>query len=70
VRVLHFLAAGGPREEVPAREVAQGEYEARLQLAEPGAYYLYVGARSLRLRFGDLPFRTLTVQPSPKEARR
>jgi len=61
--VRYFLVPGVFHREVPAREVEAGVYEAPLELAEPGAYYVYVSVRSLEIKFGDLPFRTVHVEP-------
>ena len=62
VALRYFLAPSSPAREVPTREVGEGVYEAVLDLPQPGAYYLHVGAPSLKLRFGDQPFATLRVR--------
>jgi YVTN family beta-propeller protein len=59
VALRYFLAPSSPVREIQAREVGDGVYEAIVDLPEAGAYYLHVGAPSLRLRFGDQPFATL-----------
>jgi YVTN family beta-propeller protein len=59
VALRYFLAPSSPAREVLASEVGDGVYEALIDLPSAGAYYLYIGAPSLRLRFGDQPFATL-----------
>lgn len=64
VRVVHFLAPGRFRTEVPAHEVGDGVYEARAVFDHPGSYYVHVSIPSLRVKAGDLPYRSLFVAPS------
>ncbi len=59
VRVLYYLAPGQWRTVVPAREVEDGLYEAALPIRRGGAYYVYVGVPSLKMRFDQLPYMTL-----------
>ncbi|HET6921969.1 MAG TPA: cytochrome D1, partial [Anaeromyxobacteraceae bacterium] len=61
VRVSYFRAPGEARTEVPAGEVGDGLYEARLPLEKPGTYYLYLAIPSRKLKYGDLAYRTLVV---------
>lgn len=68
-RVMYFLAPGRGRTEVAVKEIGDGFYEADMQLAQPGAYYVYVGVPSMKLGYGKLPFFTLRAQP-PATARR
>ena len=65
VVLRYFLAPSSPAREVPAREVGDGVYEARLDLSASGAYYLYVAAPSRQLRFGDQGFSTLRAVATP-----
>jgi len=65
VRVSYFVAPGGHRTEVAATHVGDGVYEAALPLAESGAYYIYVAAKSAKVNFGDLPYTTLMATPGP-----
>lgn len=58
-RVQYYLAPGRHRAEVAAREVAEGVYEAMLQIDEVGAYYVHAISPSLRARPQDLPYLTL-----------
>lgn len=67
-RVMYYLAPGRGRSEVPVKEIGRGVYEARVQLAQPGAYYVYVGVPSLNLEYGKLPFFSLMAAP-PATAR-
>jgi len=67
-RVMYFLAPGRGRSEVAVKEIGDGVYEAQVQLAQPGAYYVYVGVPSLDLGYGKLPFFTLMATP-PATAR-
>ena len=62
-RVMYFLAPGRGRTEVPVKEIGGGVYEAQVQLAQPGAYYVYVGVPSLNMGYGKLPFFTLMATP-------
>jgi YVTN family beta-propeller protein len=59
VRVTYFLAPGGRRTQVAAGHTGDGIYEAKLSLAKPGAYYVYVASASAKINFGDLNFMTL-----------
>lgn len=63
VRLVHFRAPGRDRAEVAAREVGEGVYEATARLGAPGAHYLYVGAPSLKVRFDELPYRSVVAVP-------
>jgi hypothetical protein len=68
VRVMYFLAPGRGRTEVDVKEVGKGVYEAQVQLAQPGAYYVYVGVPSMDLGYGKLPHFSLMAAP-PAAAR-
>jgi hypothetical protein len=59
VRVAYFAAPGGRRTQVAASHTGDGIYEAKLPLAKPGAYYVYVASASAKVNFGDLSFMTL-----------
>ncbi len=56
---LYFLAPGRRRTEVKVTEVGDGVYEARLDLVEPGAWYLHVGVPSLKIGYERLPYFSL-----------
>lgn len=62
VSVLYYAAPGLLRSEAPSREIGEGVYEADLRIRNIGAYYVYVSVPSLRLRFGDLPYRNLLIE--------
>lgn len=64
LRVRYFRAPSAQPREVAAREVGEGIYEAPLELAQAGAYYLHLGAASLGLEFGDLPYLGLRARPA------
>lgn len=64
VRVLHFWGPGMWRTVVPAREVADGVYEAALALRRPGAYYVHVLAPPAK----DLPYLTLMAERAKPKA--
>jgi YVTN family beta-propeller protein len=56
VQVRYFLVpASAPRDAI-AREVADGIYEVPVELAESGAYYVYVSVPSLKLGYSDSGF--------------
>ncbi|MEK7405361.1 MAG: YncE family protein [Acidobacteriota bacterium] len=59
VRVQFYMVPGLHRTEAPAREISEGIYEAALTLPQAGAYYIYVASPSSKVRYGDLPYRTL-----------
>lgn len=63
VRMLHFRAPDFDRTEVAAREIGDGVYEATVRLGPSGAYYLYVSVPSLKVRYGELPFRSILAPP-------
>jgi len=71
LRVMYYLSPGRNRTEVPARDLGDGNYEAELAIGEPGAYYAYVGAPSLKLGYGKLPYFSLRavkeLPPAPSE---
>lgn len=46
--VNYFVAPAGTRQSAAAREVGDGVYEANLQLAETGAYYVHVESAALQ----------------------
>jgi YVTN family beta-propeller protein len=58
-RVLYYLAPGRNRTEVPARDLGDGTYEAEINVAAAGAYYVYVGVPSMKLGFNVLPYFSL-----------
>jgi YVTN family beta-propeller protein len=64
VRLLSFLVPGQRREEVMAREVEPGVYEASVQIPEHGAYSIHVASKTLDKQFRDFAFLSLrTARP-------
>jgi YVTN family beta-propeller protein len=59
VQLAYFKAPAGRRTELPAKALGEGVYEAEITLPAPGAYYLYVAAQSLGVRYADLPYLSL-----------
>lgn len=64
LRLRYFLAPASRPQEVAARELGEGLYEATIEVPQAGAYYLHVGSASLGLAFGDLPYASLRVLPA------
>jgi len=64
VKVLYYGADGRGRTTVPARGLGEGVYEAEVAINRLTTYYLYVGSKSLRLNYADLPFATLMGAPA------
>jgi YVTN family beta-propeller protein len=62
VNVRYYLVPGDFHRDVAAREVEAGLYEAKLDVTRPGAYYAHVSIPSLKVRLGDLPFRSLRIE--------
>ena len=44
---------------VPAKALQDGHYEASIKLNSTSTYYLFVGSRSSKLKYTDLPFFSL-----------
>jgi YVTN family beta-propeller protein len=59
--IRYFQAPASAAKTVAAKEVGDGVYEALVEFAEPGAYYLHAGAASIKLGFGDQPYASLRV---------
>jgi YVTN family beta-propeller protein len=65
VTVLYYGADGRGRTVVPARALGEGLYEADVKVDRVTTYYLYVGSRSAKLKYTDLPFASLMGTPVP-----
>jgi len=65
VTVLYYGADGRGRTEVPARALGDGLYEADVKVDRETTYYLFVGSRSVKLKYSDLPFASLMGMPAP-----
>ena len=68
VTVLYYSADGRGRRVVPARTLGGGLYEADVRIDRLATYYVFVGSRSEKLRYNDLPFVSLMGQPAPAKA--
>ena len=64
VTLLYYAASGGSRNVVPAKPLGDGLYEADIRLDRVTTYYLYVGSRSAKLNYHDLPFLSLMGLPA------
>jgi YVTN family beta-propeller protein len=62
VQLLFHVTPGGPRGEVTAKEVGDGEYEARLVPDRTGVHYLFIAVPSLNLKPNQLPYRGIVVE--------
>jgi YVTN family beta-propeller protein len=62
VQVRYFLVPASAPREVIAREVADGIYEVPVELAESGAYYVFVSVPSLKLGYNDSGFISLIAR--------
>jgi hypothetical protein len=65
VTVLYYGADGRGRTVVPARALGDGLYEADVKVERETTYYLFVGSRSAKLKYSDLPFASLMGIPAP-----
>ena len=70
VKALYYRAPGRNRTEVPVVEIGDGVYEARVALAEAGAWYVYVGVPSMKIGYERLAFYSLQAmsKADPKSA--
>lgn len=70
VSALFFRAPGRGRTEVPAVEIGDGVYEARVPLVDAGAWYVYVGVPSQKIGYERMPFYSLLAmsESDPKSA--
>lgn len=60
----YFLAPSSRAKDSPVREVGEGVYEAPLELAEAGAWYLHVQAPSLGKGFAEKNYTSVRVLPA------
>jgi YVTN family beta-propeller protein len=65
VTVLYYRADGRGRRVVPATALGDGLYEATVKVDRATTYYVFVGARSEKLKYSDLPFLSLMGMPAP-----
>jgi YVTN family beta-propeller protein len=59
VTVRYFLVPASAPRDVVAKEVSEGLYEVPVELAETGAYFVYVSVPSLKLAFNDSGYLSL-----------
>ncbi len=57
--VLYYRSDGRGRTTAPARALGEGVYEADVRVSQAATYYVFVGSRSKRLGFSELPFLSL-----------
>lgn len=60
----YFLAPSSLARSVALEEAGDGVYQARLQLGEPGAWYLHLQSPSLGRRFAENNYTSLRVLPA------
>ncbi|MDH3641788.1 MAG: cytochrome D1 [Gammaproteobacteria bacterium] len=68
VTVLYYGADGRGRRVVPARALGAGLYEADVNVNRLITYYVFVGSRSEKLSYSDLPFASVRGIPAPAKA--
>ena len=63
LHLRYYLAPSSRPQEVPTQEVADGIYEAALELPEVGAYYLHARSATLGSAFDQQTYTSLRVLP-------
>lgn len=69
VRVLSYRAPSFERTESSAKEIEPGVYQVSVPIRDAGAYYIYVAAPSLKLKFNDMPFLSLRAMEKPSNSK-
>ena len=64
INLRYFLAPSSLARDLPLEELGEGIYQARLQLAEAGAWYLHVQVPSLGRKFAENNYTSLRVLPA------
>lgn len=64
INLRYFLAPSSLARSLPLEEIGEGVYQAPLQLAEAGAWYLHVQAPSLGRKFAENNYTSLRVLPA------
>ncbi len=64
VSVLYYGADGRGRTVVPAKALGDGQYEASITVSQATTYYVFVGSRSEKLQYSDLPYLSLMGLPA------
>jgi len=62
--VLYYRSDGRGRKVVPAKALGEGLYEATVKVDSLATYYVFVGSRSRKLGYSDLPFASLMGMPA------
>jgi YVTN family beta-propeller protein len=65
VTLLYYRSDGRGRTLVSARSLGDGVYEATVKIDKMSTYYVFVGSRSEKLRYNDMPFLSLMGAPAP-----
>lgn len=68
VIVRSFLVPASPPRDAVAKELADGVYEVPVELAQSGAYYVYVSVPSLKLGYNDSGFFSVMARPDSATA--
>jgi hypothetical protein len=64
LNVLYYRSDGRGRTVVPAKALGAGSYEAEVKVSSLATYYVFVGSRSKKLKYSDLPFASLMGVPA------
>ena len=56
---MYYRSDGRGRTVVPARALGDGMYEADVNVSAAATWYVFVGSKSSRLGFHELPFASL-----------
>jgi YVTN family beta-propeller protein len=67
VTVLYYRSDGRGRAVKPAKALPLGGYEANIILGSISTHYVFVGSRSLDLKYTDMPFLSLIGMAAPAE---
>ena len=67
VTVLYYRSDGRGRAVKPAKALPLGGYEANIILGSISTHYVFVGSRSLDLKYTDMPYLSLIGMAAPAE---
>ena len=67
VTVLYYRSDGRGRAVKPAKALPLGGYEADVILGSVSTHYVFVGSRSIDLKYTDMPYLSLIGIPAPSE---
>jgi YVTN family beta-propeller protein len=62
LKVAYYAVPGDLRTESVATDVGDGIYEVKMGFPRAGLWYVFVGAKSLRMNYRDQPFRSIVVE--------